>query len=71
MRDPMYIVLKKFADLKDNNYIYEIGDEYPRKGYQPDDKRIAELSGTQNKQWTPLIAVKADEPKRKGRKPKN
>lgn len=67
----MYIVLKKFADLQDRNYIYDIGDEYPRKGYQPDEKRIAELAGNKNRQWTPLIAEKSDEPKRKTRKPKN
>ena len=50
-----YTVLSEFADLQDNNHIYEVGSEYPREGYSPSDKRIEELSTAKNKQHKPLI----------------
>ena len=51
----MYRVIRHFTDLKDKNHKYVEGDTYPRDGYEPSDKRIAELSGTSNKQGVPLI----------------
>jgi hypothetical protein len=51
-----YAVVKDFTDLQDNNYIYRIGDEYPRKGYKPTKKRIEELSTNKNLRGEPLIA---------------
>lgn len=51
----MYKVTKLFADLQDNNHVYNVGDEYPRKGLKVTDERIAELAGSNNKQGTPLI----------------
>lgn len=51
----MYKVICRFADLKDDNHIYEIGDKYPRKGSEPSEERIAELSGHDNKIGEPLI----------------
>ena len=55
----MYKVIKRFADLQDNNYIYDPADAscntYPRKGLKVSDERIAELSGKDNKQGAPLI----------------
>lgn len=51
----MYKVIKNFTDLQDNNYKYEIGDEYPRLGLNPSISRIKELSSDENKQRTPLI----------------
>lgn len=51
----MYKVICRFADLKDNNRVYEVGDKYPRKGLNPTDERIAELSGKENKIGEPLI----------------
>jgi hypothetical protein len=51
----MYKVVKLFTDLQDNNYRYEVGDEYPRLGLKPSIARIAELSGSNNKQGIPLI----------------
>lgn len=51
----MYEVIKLFTDLKDNNYRYEVGDSYPRDGYEPTEERIKELSGNANKQHTALI----------------
>lgn len=59
----MYKVIKPFGDLQDAKqtkdgtfyYTYDIGDEYPRQGYTPSPERVEELSGSDNKQGTPLI----------------
>ena len=51
----MYKVIKLFTDLQDNNFKYEVGDEYPRLGLKPSLARIEELSGSDNRQHTPLI----------------
>ena len=51
----MYKVIKHFTDLQDNNYPYAVGDEYPRKDLEVTAERIKELSGSDNKQGTPLI----------------
>ena len=58
-----YKVIKLFTDLHDNDYLYNVGDTFPRKGISVTEERIAELSGSDNKQHTPLIAKV--EPKRK------
>lgn len=39
----MYKVLKKFRDVTDNDFIYEVASSYPREGYEPSDERIDEL----------------------------
>ena len=52
----MYKVLISFADLKDDKYIYEKGDVYPREGHEPTEERIAELSGNKNAFGQPIIA---------------
>lgn len=39
----MYKVVKKFRDVVDSDYIYEIDSIYPRDGYEPSDERIEEL----------------------------
>lgn len=65
----MYKVIKAFYDLEDVKktksgdvyYEYNVGDEYPRKGKEPSEERIAELSGNNNKQGTPLIEFVEDE----------
>ena len=65
----MYRVIKAFADLQDVKktksgdlyHEYEIGDEYPRKGLKPSEERIAELSGSNNLQKTPLIELSEEE----------
>lgn len=51
----MYKVIKLFTDLQDNGHKYEVGEEYPRLGLKPSLARIAELSGSDNRQKTPLI----------------
>lgn len=54
----MYRVIEVFTDLQDNNYHYNVGDEYPRAGYKPSTKRIDELSGSNNKRDKPLIKAR-------------
>ena len=62
----MFRVVKLFTDLQDDNYKYEVGDEYPRLGLKPSLARIKELSGSDNRQGTPLIEEVEDlEPKNK------
>lgn len=51
----MYKVIVKFADMEDGQHIYEIGDSYPREGYEPDQKRIDFLASDENKIGTPVI----------------
>lgn len=44
-----YEVVHSFKDLQDNDYIYKIGDVYPREGNEPTKKRIKELTSDKNK----------------------
>ena len=63
----MYKVIKHFIDLQDNNYKYDVGDTYPRKGLNVLQSRINELASSKNKQKTPLIEEipeVAEEPKK-------
>ena len=30
-----------FRDLQDNEYIYQVGEVYPREGYEPSKERVA------------------------------
>ena len=69
----MYKVIKFFTDLQDGNRIYDPADPscntYPREGLKPTDARIAELSGSENKQGEPLIKeVKEPKPKKATKK---
>lgn len=36
----MYRVINTFADKFDNNVIYDVGDEYPREGFEVGEERI-------------------------------
>ena len=51
----MYKVIKHFTDMQDNNFAYNVGDEYPRKGMSVLPSRIKELAGSKNRQGCPLI----------------
>lgn len=65
------IVIHSFSDLQDSNHLYHVGDEYPRHGINVSKERIAELSGSLNRQGKPLIKKEeVVEEKRRGRKPK-
>lgn len=50
-----YIVLMRFADLQDDNRIYEAGAKYPRPGFDVTPERLAELAGSDNRVGRPLI----------------
>ena len=58
----MYKVIKHFTDMQDNNFAYNVGDEYPRKGVSVLQSRINELAGSKNRQGVPLIE-EIEEPK--------
>ena len=51
----MYKVIKHFTDMQDNNFAYQVGDEYPRKGMSVLQSRINELASSKNRQGVPLI----------------
>lgn len=54
--------------MQDNNFAYQVGDEYPRKGMSVLPSRIKELASDKNRQGVPLIEEipeKVDEPKKK------
>lgn len=41
--------------MQDNNFAYQVGDEYPRKGMSVLPSRIKELATDKNRQGVPLI----------------
>ena len=54
--------------MQDNNFAYNVGDEYPRKGMSVLPSRIRELATDKNRQGVPLIEEipeKVEEPKKK------
>lgn len=65
----MFKVIHDFKDLQDKGKIYKVGDKYPREGYDPTEKRIAELLGKKNKIGKSLIKEIA-EPKKAAPKKK-
>ena len=50
-----YKVIKHFTDMQDNNFAYDVGDEYPRKGISVLPSRLRELASKKNRQGCPLI----------------
>ena len=50
-----YKVIKHFTDMQDNNFAYQVGDEYPRKGMSVLPSRIKELAGKKHRQGCPVI----------------
>ena len=64
----MFKVVKKFYDLKDNNYAYSVGDIFPRPKAKISEKRIAELSSNKNKMGVPLIVEIPEKPSKKANK---
>lgn len=61
----MYTVIRRFADLQDEGYIYEAGDTFPRPDFDVTDERIAELAGRNNRAGYPLIAAVPKRPAKK------
>lgn len=66
----MYKVIKLFTDLQDNNYQYDVGDTYPRDGFEVLPSRIKELASKKNLQGVPLIKEIEEEPTKKDKKSK-
>ena len=64
----MYKVIERFMDLQDDNYIYEVGDAYPRECAGTTLERIRELANNSNKIGKPLIEEIAEKPKRTRKK---
>ena len=60
----MYKVIESFTDLRDNNYVYYVGDTFPRNGVKAGAERVAELSSDKNLQGVPLIEEVVEKPKR-------
>ena len=64
----MYKVIKHFTDMQDNNFAYQVGDEYPRKGMSVLPSRLKELAGKKNRQGCPLIEeVEDTKPEKKSK----
>ena len=66
----MYKVIKHFTDMQDNNFAYQVGYEYPRKGLSVLPSRIKELASDKNRQGCPLIEEIPDveeKPKKKSK----
>lgn len=51
----MYEVVVRFRDLQDGGHIYNVGDEFPHDGKRVTKKRLAELSGKNNRRGVQLI----------------
>lgn len=64
----MYKVIESFTDLQDNNYVYCVGDTFPRNGVDVDAGRIAELESDKNRRGVSLIEEIEDKPKRARKK---
>ena len=67
----MFRAIKHFSDMQDNNFAYQVGDEYPRKGLSVLPSRINELASSKNRQGCPLIEEipeKVEEPKKEKKK---
>lgn len=53
----MYEVIHFFTDLQDFGHAYKVGDSFPRPGVAASEARLKELSGSNNRQKTPLIRL--------------
>ena len=67
----MYKVVQFFHDLQDYTttkngtvyHAYDVGDTYPRRGYDPSEERIKELSGKDNIRGVTLIELVEEQEK--------
>ena len=67
----MYKVTRFFHDLQDYTttkngtvyHAYDVGDTYPRRGYEPSEERIKELSGKDNIRGVTLIELVEEQEK--------
>lgn len=52
-----YKVEERFFDLLDNSFVYEVGDVFPRKGYEPTKERLESLLSSNNAYHKPFISA--------------
>lgn len=57
----MYKAIEQFKDLKDDRFLYKVGDKFPRKGKRVSKARLAELLGSDNRRGHPVIAEVEEE----------
>ena len=62
-----YRVIDTFADLKDNGYVYNKGDVYPRAGKILDEKRAAHLASDKTNRRKPVLEWVEEKPAGRGR----
>ncbi|HFI0151090.1 TPA: hypothetical protein ACGO3A_001983 [Streptococcus suis] len=51
----IYKFKTRFFDQLDNHFLYEVGDVFPRAGYEPSKERIASLLSSNNPHLTAFI----------------
>lgn len=56
-----YIVTKNFVDRFDENKTYNVGDEYPRLGFEVSSERLESLASKNNRAFTQVITVDEEE----------
>ena len=56
-----YKAKEHFIHLQDNNHSYNVGDIYPRSGYDVSEERIAELASSDNLRGRAVIELIPDE----------
>lgn len=61
----MYKVIYKFADMKDGNHVYNVGDTYPRNNVDVNVERVKELASKNNRIGMILIEEIKEKPVRK------
>lgn len=52
----LYEVIVRFKDGQDDEYLYQVGDVYPRVGYMPTEERVDEVASTDNRRG--VVAIK-------------
>lgn len=57
----VYIVIRSFRDLSDNDRLYKVGDKYPAKGEKPTKARVRELLNGTNKNGKVYLKEVPDE----------
>ncbi|MGE6370647.1 hypothetical protein ACQKDB_16085 [Planococcus kocurii] len=51
-----YVTVQAFRDLEDNEYIYQVGEVYPRNGNESvKSERVEKLLSKENAQGKPVI----------------
>lgn len=60
-----YVAAVDFADIQDDFRMYRAGESYPRPGLIVSEKRLAELSGSNNRAGYPLIKADGEKVEKK------